>query len=141
MNYLASDPTLRNPPILREAYASMPTNDNTTMSNNETRLNWKRWLNYPSLVRQLPFILYLTGLGVLYIYNGHWANKTIRQTQLAEKQMRELQYEYIAAKGELLARSKPSEVIHAVAPLGLKQLTSSPVVLADSTTPKTERSN
>ena len=141
MSPLASDPTLRIPPIPREAMASVPTSDNTNMSNNETRQDWKRWLNYPSLVRQLPFILYLTGLGVLYIYNGHWANKTIRQTPLAEKEMRELQYEYIAAKGELLARSKPSEVVRAVEPLGLKQLTSSPVVLADSSTLKTDRSN
>ena len=110
------------------------------MSNNETRLDWKRWLNYPSLVRQLPFILYLTLLGVLYIYNGHWANKTIRNIQRAETEMQELQYEYIAAKGELLARSKPGEVLKAVAPLGLKQLTSSPVVLADSTNIQTDRS-
>lgn len=141
MNTLASDPTLRKPPIPREATASMPTSDKPNMSNNETRLDWKRWLNYPSLVRQLPFILYLTLLGVLYIYNGHWANKTIRKTQIAEKQMRELQYEYIAAKGELLARSKPSEVIRAVAPLGLKELTRSPWILIDSSTSKPTRSN
>jgi len=103
------------------------------MTSNETRLNWKRWLNYPSLVRQLPFILYLTGFGVLYIYNGHWANKTLRLTQLAEKEIRELQYEYVTAKGELLARSKPSAVALAVAPLGLQPLQGSPWVLTDST--------
>lgn len=91
-------------------------------------------MNYPSLVRQLPFILYLTGFGVLYIYNGHWANKTLRLTQLAEKEIRELQYEYVTAKGELLARSKPSAVALAVAPLGLLPLQGSPWVLTDSTT-------
>jgi hypothetical protein len=106
------------------------------MSTNETKLNWKRWLNYPSLVRQLPFILYLTLLGVVYIYNGHWANKTIRLTQLAEKEIRELQYEYVTAKGELLARSMPSEVARAVEPLGLKALTGSPWVLSDSSAPE-----
>ncbi len=102
------------------------------MSVNETKMNWKQWLNYPSLVRQLPFILYLTAFGVLYIYNGHWANKTIRNTQIAEKEIRELQYEYVTAKGELLAISKPSEVSKAVAPLGLKELTGSPWVLSDT---------
>ncbi len=107
------------------------------MSAPETKMNWKQWLNYPSLVRQLPFILFLTLLGVLYIYNGHWANKTIRNIQLAEKEIRELQYEYVTAKGELLARSKPSEVSKAVAPFGLKELTGSPWILQDSTiTPK-----
>ena len=111
------------------------------MSSNEIRLNWKHWLNYPSLVRQLPFILYLTFFGVLYIYNGHWANKTIRQIQLAEKEIRELQYEYITAKGELLARSKPSEVSKAVAPLGLKELTGSPWVLTDSSNQTTRQTD
>lgn len=89
-------------------------------------------MNYPSLVRQLPFILYLTLLGVVYIYNGHWANKTIRNIQLTEKQIRELNYEYVTAKGSLLAKSKPSEVSQAVAPLGLKELKGSPWVLSDS---------
>ncbi|MFM7671673.1 MAG: FtsL-like putative cell division protein [Bacteroidota bacterium] len=111
------------------------------MSANESRMNWKQWLNYPSLVRQLPFILYLTSFGVLYIYNGHWANKTIRNIQLAEKEIRELQYEYVTAKGELLARSKPSEVSKAVAPLGLKELVKTPWILIDSNTNQSKRSN
>ena len=106
------------------------------MSQNEKKMDWKKWLNYPSLVQQLPFILYLTALGVVYIYNGHWANKTIRRSQEAEKAIRELQYEYITAKGELLARSKPSEVSKAVAAIGLKELKTSPWVLSDSFTDK-----
>ena len=111
------------------------------MSQNEKKMDWKKWLNYPSLVQQLPFILYLTALGVVYIYNGHWANKTIRLTQEAEKSVRELQYEYVTAKGELLARSKPSEVSKAVAPIGLKELNYSPWVLIDSTIEKSKTPN
>lgn len=111
------------------------------MSQQEKKLDWKRWLNYSSLVQQLPFILYLTALGVLYIYNGHWANKSIRLSQQAEKEIRELQYEYVSAKGELLARSKPSDVSRAVAAIGLKPLTRSPWVLTDSITDKTKRSD
>jgi hypothetical protein len=111
------------------------------MSLTEKKLDWKQWLNYPSLVKQLPFILYLTMFGVLYIYNGHWANKTIRDMQLREKEIRELEYEYVTAKGELLARSKPSEVAQAVAPLGLKELAGSPWVLNDSLLPKTKKAD
>lgn len=109
------------------------------MSAPETKMNWKQWLNYPSLVRQLPFILYLTLLGVVYIYNGHWANKTIRNIQLAEKEIRELNYEYVTSKGELLAKGKPSEVSRAVAPLGLRELTGSPWILRDSLITSTKR--
>ena len=104
-------------------------------------MDWKRWLNYPSLVQQLPFILFLTALGVAYIYNGHWANKVIRQSQQAEKEIRELQYEYVTAKGELLACSKPSEVTRAVVDIGFKPFTRSPRVLIGSSTDKTKQSD
>jgi len=46
--------------------------------------------------------------------------------------VKELQYEYTAVKGELISRSKQSELVKAVEPLGLKELTESPVVLSDS---------
>jgi hypothetical protein len=46
--------------------------------------------------------------------------------------LKELQYEYKSVKGDVLNRSKQSELIEAVQPLGLKELTTSPVVLIDS---------
>ena len=46
--------------------------------------------------------------------------------------MKELNYEYKTVKGELIARSKQSELIKAVEPLGLKELIVAPIVLADS---------
>jgi hypothetical protein len=33
----------------------------------ESRLDWKRWLNYQSLVKQVPFFLFLAALAVIYI--------------------------------------------------------------------------
>jgi len=39
---------------------------------------WKKWLNFQSVVKQIPFILFLTLLAVIYIYNGHYADKTTR---------------------------------------------------------------
>lgn len=107
------------------------------MENNTTekdsRVDWKKWLNYQSIVQQVPFFLFLALLAVLYIYNGHYANKTIRSINNTEREVKELVYEYTAIKGELIARSKQSELIKAVEPLGLKELVSSPIVLVDST--------
>ncbi|MBP6215069.1 MAG: hypothetical protein KA399_02610 [Chitinophagaceae bacterium] len=100
------------------------------------RIDWKRWLNYQSIVKQVPFFLFLALLAVLYIYNGHYANKTIRNINRTEKEVKELQYEYTAIKGELISRSKQSELIKAVEPLGLKELIESPVVLSDSSSIK-----
>ena len=92
---------------------------------------WKRWLNYQSVVKQVPFFLFLTLLAVVYIYNGHYADKTIRNINRTEKEVKELKYEYVAVKSEVMFQSKPSELIKAVEPLGLKELVRSPVVLQE----------
>ena len=93
---------------------------------------WKRWLNYQSIVKQIPFFFFLALLAVIYIYNGHYADKTIRNINRTAKEVKELQYEYKSIKGEVMFRSKQSELVKAVEPLGLKELTGTPVVLKDS---------
>ena len=93
---------------------------------------WKRWLNYQSVVKQVPFFLFLALLAVLYIYNGHYADKTIRHINRTSKEVKELQYEYIDVKSKVMGQSKQSELVKTVEPLGLKELTTSPVVLKDT---------
>lgn len=90
---------------------------------------WKKWLNYQSVVKQVPFFLFLTLLAIIYIYNGHYADKTTRNINRTSREVRELQHEYKTVKGEVMFRSKQSELIKAVEPLGLKELTESPTVL------------
>ena len=98
----------------------------------QVRLPWKRLLNYQSIVRQMPFFLFLALLAVGYIYNGHYADKLNRDIAKTSKQLQELQYEYKTVKGEVLFRSKQSELMKAVEPLGLKELIASPVVLIET---------
>ncbi len=93
---------------------------------------WKRWLNYQAVVKQIPFFLFLAGLAVVYIYNGHYSDKLNRDIARTTKELKELQYEYKTVKGDVLFRSKQSELVKAVAPLGLKELTEAPVILIDS---------
>lgn len=97
-----------------------------------TGLHVKRLLNYRAIVKQVPFFLFLALLAVIYIYNGHMADKMIRKANKTSTELKELQYEFKSVKGDALRRSKQSELIQAVEPLGLKELTSSPVVLVDS---------
>ena len=94
---------------------------------------WKRWLNYQSIVKQIPFFLFLALFAVIYIYNGHYADKTIRNINRTAKEVKELQHEYKTVKSEVMFRSKQSELAKAVAPLDLKELTATPVVLTDTT--------
>ena len=98
----------------------------------DLRLDWKKWLNYQSIVKQVPFFFFLALLAVIYIYNGHYADKTIRSINRTSREVRELEHEYKTVKSEVMFRSKQSELSKAVEPLGLKELTASPVVLKDS---------
>lgn len=96
---------------------------------------WKRWLNYQSVVKQVPFFLFLALLAVIYIYNGHYADKTIRAINQRTKEVKELQYEYVDVKSKVMGQSKQSELVKAVEPMGLKELTGAPYVLQDSVAP------
>lgn len=95
----------------------------------DLKLDWKRLLNYQSIVKQVPFFLFLAVLAVLYIYNGHYADKTIRNINRTSREVKELQYEYKTVKSEVMFRSKQSELVKVVEPLGLKEMTEAPVVL------------
>ena len=97
------------------------------------KYNWNRWLNYQSIVKQIPFFLFLALLAVVYIYNGHNADKTIRRIGKASSELKDLQGEYKSVTGDVLLRSRQSEMVETVKPLGLKELTTEPVILIDST--------
>src|ERR1044071_5970522 len=101
------------------------------LSADRYRDGWKSWLNYQSIVKQIPFFLFLALLAVIYIYNGHYADKTIRNINKTSREVKELQHEYKTVKSELMFRSKQSELAKNVEPLGLKEITASPVVLKD----------
>jgi hypothetical protein len=93
---------------------------------------WRRLLNYQWVVKNIPFFLFLAVLAVIYIYNGHYADKTVRNINKLSRELKELQYEYKTLKSEVMFRSKQSELAKAVEPLGLKELMSPPIVLMDS---------
>lgn len=99
----------------------------------EIKRDWKRLLSYRWIVKNIPFFLFLAVLAVVYIYNGHHADKTVRNINKVSRELKELQFEYKTLKSEVMFRSKQSELAKAVEPLGLKELTSPPVVLVDST--------
>ena len=96
------------------------------------RYKWKRWLNYQSVVQQLPYLLFLAVLAVVYIYNGHNADKLVRKTTKAARELKDLQSEYKSVTGDVLLRSRQSELVEAVKPLGLQVLTTEPTILVDS---------
>jgi hypothetical protein len=98
------------------------------------RIDLKKYLNYQSIVKNIPFILFLSVMAILYIYNGHYADNLVRKITKTERSVRDLEFEYKTLKSEVIFRSKASEMIKAVEPLGLKELKEPPISLNDSTT-------
>jgi hypothetical protein len=86
-------------------------------------------INYQAVVQNLPFFLFLSALAVVYIYNGHYSDKIIKSISRTNKELKELQFEYKTIKSDVMFRSKQTEVAKAVAPLGLMELTTPPVVI------------
>ena len=99
----------------------------------KSRTRWQpSQMGYRWVVRNVSFLLFLASLAVIYIYNGHYADKISRDLNRTNKELKELQYEYKTLKSEVMFRSKESELARAVEPFGLKELTSPPFVLIDS---------
>jgi hypothetical protein len=79
----------------------------------------KSILNYQWIVMNIPFFLFLAFLAILYIANGHFADKTVRQINTAKKEIKELQFEYKTKKAELMGKSRALEIEKAMEPYGL----------------------
>jgi Bacteriodetes cell division protein (FtsL-like) len=98
----------------------------------EGKREWKRLFSHQWVVRNIPYFLFLSGLAVLYIYNGHFSDNTIKSINKTSRELKEAQYEYKSLKSEVMFRSKQSELAKAVAPLGLKELMQPALILKDS---------
>jgi hypothetical protein len=76
--------------------------------------------NYRWLVKNINFFLFLSGLAVLYIANGHMADNRIRRINETGRKLKDLQYEYKTVKSEIMFKSRESEMVKAAQPLGVR---------------------
>ncbi|HEY0273836.1 MAG TPA: FtsL-like putative cell division protein [Chitinophaga sp.] len=87
---------------------------------------WRLRINYRFIVQHTPYILFLSGLALLYIANTHLTEKKIWRINKLDKEIKELKWEYISLKSELMFNSKVSEVSQKVSDQGLKPLNTPP---------------
>jgi hypothetical protein len=80
----------------------------------------KGLFNYQWITKNIPFFLFLSALAVLYIANGHLADRTMRRINSTSNELKELQYEYKTIKSEVMFKSEEEQVLKAAGPLGLK---------------------
>ena len=84
------------------------------------------FLTRRTFVRGLPFILFLMFLGILYITNIFRVERTKRQLDNLEEDLRELRYEYISSRSKLMYESKPSEVSAKLSETGIRETLTPP---------------
>jgi hypothetical protein len=84
------------------------------------------FLSKEKVTESLPFIFFLTFLGVCYIANGYQTEKVIRQLYSTNNELKELRSEYITTKSDLMYISKQSQVAKATSGFGLVELMSPP---------------
>lgn len=73
------------------------------------------------IIRLLPFFLFLTGIGLLYIFNSNFANRTIISISKTKRQIEEQRFEYINTNSKLMVATRQSEIAKKLANSGLKE--------------------
>ena len=84
------------------------------------------FLSKDNVVGLLPFIFFLTFLGIIYIANGYYAEKIARDLYKTGNDVKELRSEYITIKSDLNYKSKQSQVAKATEELEIKESTIPP---------------
>jgi hypothetical protein len=74
----------------------------------------------------LPYLAFITGLGILLIFNTNYADRTIIEIGKTKRLNEELRYEYITTKAKLMQLSRQSQLVKTLASTGLKESTIPP---------------
>jgi len=87
----------------------------------EKKLKLESYFEEGFPVKYLPKILFVMFLGILYISNTHYAEKTVRKINATHTEVEDLRADYTTLKSDLMFASKQSEVARKVKPFGLKE--------------------
>ena len=70
----------------------------------------------------MPFVLFLVVMAALHIASNHMAENYARRISKAEKDVRQLRWQYMTTTSDLMLKSKQSEVAKVVSTQGIKEL-------------------
>jgi len=87
----------------------------------EKRLKLETYFEEGFPVHHLPKILFVLALGLFYIGNTHYAEKTVRKIEAIQVEVEDLRADYTTLKADLMFSSKQSEVARKVKQFGLKE--------------------
>ena len=87
------------------------------------------YLDKDAIAKQFPFLVFLFVLGVVYIWNGHYQMRTIREIEKVSNEVKELKWELMTTESEIMNMVKQTELVKMVDTLGLKELSTPPTIL------------
>lgn len=85
------------------------------------------FLKRESTLRLLPFFLFVALIIMFYIANTYYAERKERDIQALRKSLKELRYEYITTRSELMNHSQQSEVARKLEAISIKESRVPPV--------------
>jgi cell division protein FtsL len=73
------------------------------------------------VLKNLPFVFFLGFLATIYIANGHYAERRIREILTLQKEVKDMKREYNSLKSEIMFNSRYSEISKRVKDVGLER--------------------
>lgn len=98
-----------------------------------------RFLSRPKFLDQLPFMLYLCGMAILYIAYGYFTESTVKQIYRVDAELKELKSEYLTSQSELQQIRQQSNIASAIREIGLTESVTPPqkiILPSDNNIPK-----
>ncbi len=122
----------------------MPEENKNTENSNKQRglhellsfLDVREWLQYNRFVDRLPFLMFCSALGILYIWNRHTVERQVRELDRMNRKVTEQRWYYDTAKDELARNSRQSNVADRVAARGILELMEPPLIIVEESTEK-----
>ncbi|MCL2027368.1 MAG: FtsL-like putative cell division protein [Bacteroidales bacterium] len=73
------------------------------------------------ILRHWPYVIFLVSLAILLIANNYVSEKIIRETNVINRELKELQTEHLATLSECLRKSQQTEVAKKLDLIGVKE--------------------
>lgn len=89
---------------------------------------WGSWkdivdrISYQGIVRNMPYLMFLTLLCILYITNNNRAISLTRSINNKSKELKELHWRYLDVQSRLMFQTSETQLIPKAATIGLKPL-------------------
>jgi len=86
-----------------------------------------RWLRLDGVfeeglpARFMPYALFITVMGIIYIGNRHYSDRMIRRIDNMEAEVEDLRADFTTLKADYMYASKQSEVARKVSKMGLQE--------------------